>query len=218
MVDPDRDEPDLGASGAPGPILTLEPLLDTVRAVVEAGGWELSGLQKTTSYEYGGRWDGDSTRSAYAFFHPASGRGEGWSPSTTAPGESARASGGEVGSALDVFLDETNKGLTGTLALVLVGPTLNDLGDVEIALSSLAAVARECVSSDQPVRLSLKAGLADARRSAGSATVDVRFKFALPTTAILAGERVVRTVVRSALDSFDIMIRHPDLAARLAPE
>src|SRR4051812_43482453 len=51
------------------PILTLEPLIEAVRQGLEAAGWALSGLQKTTSHEYAGRWDGESSRSAYLFFH-----------------------------------------------------------------------------------------------------------------------------------------------------
>ena len=50
-----------------GPLLTLEPLLDAVRLGVEDAGWTLSGLQKTTSHEFDGRWAGESTRSAYLF-------------------------------------------------------------------------------------------------------------------------------------------------------
>ena len=52
-------------------ILTLEPLVDAVREGVESAGWHLSGLQKTTSLEFEGRWEGESTRSAYLFFHRA---------------------------------------------------------------------------------------------------------------------------------------------------
>ena len=55
------------------PILTLEPLLEAVREGLETSGWELSGLQKTTSHQFEGRWEGDSTRSAYLFFHPPHG-------------------------------------------------------------------------------------------------------------------------------------------------
>ena len=45
-------------SAARESVLTLEPLIDAVRDGVEATGWALSGLQKTTSHEYAGRWEG----------------------------------------------------------------------------------------------------------------------------------------------------------------
>ena len=48
---------------------TLEPLIDAVRDGVEGKGWSLSGLQKTSSTEFEGRWAGQTTRSAYLFFH-----------------------------------------------------------------------------------------------------------------------------------------------------
>ena len=53
--------------------LTLEPLIDALREAIEAAGWSLSGLQKTTSHQFEGRWEGESTRSAYLFFHRADG-------------------------------------------------------------------------------------------------------------------------------------------------
>ena len=92
----------------PGPILTLEPLLEAVKEGLEGAGWELSGLQKTTSYEFEGRWAGDSSRSAYLFFHSE-----------------------EVPEwvSLDVFLDETSRGLKGNLALVVDGPELSAIRD-----------------------------------------------------------------------------------------
>ena len=91
------------------PILTLEPFVDAVRRAIEARSWSLSGVQKTTSYEYEGRWAGETTRSAYLFFHPHEG--------LPAVGEVDAVS-------LDVFLDETSKGMTGNLALVIEGPEL----------------------------------------------------------------------------------------------
>ena len=61
----------------------------------------LSGLQKTTSHQFEGRWQGESSRSAYLFFH-----------------DDARPDYVSI----DVFLDETTRGLKGNLALVLAGP------------------------------------------------------------------------------------------------
>ena len=79
-------------------ILTLEPLIEAVQEDVLATGWELSGLQKTTSHQFEGRWDGESTRSAYLFFHLDEGRQD---------------------ASIDVYLDETSRGLMGNMALVV---------------------------------------------------------------------------------------------------
>ena len=96
-------------SGGEAELLTLEPLIDSVRRGVEGAGWELSGLQKTTSHQFEGRWEGASSRRAYLFFHLPDG------PDHVS---------------VDVFLDETTRGLTGNLALVIEGRPLTDLGAV----------------------------------------------------------------------------------------
>ena len=112
MGDPQRPQ---------GPLLTLEPFLDAVREGLEDSGWELSGLQKTTSFEFEGRWAGDSSRSAYLFFHR--------------PDVPDWAS-------VDAFLDETSRGLKGNLALVLDGPVLAEIPDPASAMATLAGLAR----------------------------------------------------------------------------
>ncbi|MEE8147462.1 MAG: hypothetical protein V3T24_07665, partial [Longimicrobiales bacterium] len=87
------------------PVMTLEPLLEAVQDGIERAGWALSGLQKTTSLQFEGRWEGESTRSAYLFFH---------------------REGLPDWVSLDVFLDETSKGLKGNFALVIDGPELGE--------------------------------------------------------------------------------------------
>jgi hypothetical protein len=185
------------AGGAPqsgDPLLTLEPLLDVVREAVEAGGWSLSGVQKTTSYEYEGRWAGESTRSAYLFFHPDDG---------------VRANVELDTLSLDVFLDETRKGMTGNLALVIEGPALEALGTVARGLGLLAEVARDSVPAGLRSPVSARASLGDATRSVGAAQVVFRLKVHIPTTAMDAGPRAVAAVVRSALAAYEHAIVHP---------
>ena len=116
------------------PLLTLEPLIEAVRDGVSGDGWELSGLQKTTSHQFEGRWDGESSRSAYLFFH-----------SEAFPDFVS----------IDVFLDETNKGLRGNLALVVAGPELSELGPMEQLLSSLPrSVPTVCLPGIGPLEQS----------------------------------------------------------------
>ena len=135
----------------PGPILTLEPLVEAVRAGVETVGWTLSGLQKTTSHQFEGRWAGDSTRSAYLFFHA-----DRWDDAS-----------------IDVFVDETTRGLSGNLALVLSGPPLGVLGSAAGTLSSLSAVASSCLPKDHPTPLTLRLRLPDSSAILGHAEVEV---------------------------------------------
>ncbi len=206
------DDSSSSGGSASGAILTLEPLLEAVRTTIEDRGWVLSGLQKTTSYEYGGRWDGDSTRSAYAFYHRVGNEDR----AESVPDLDDRDPG-TPDPALDVFLDETSRGLTGTLALVLSGPELGRLGEVEAALSRLSSIAAACIPPDLVMPVSLRARLPDARRSAGSADVEIRFKVRIGGAAIQAGSRVVEAVVRSGLTAFDRIAGHPDLAPLLSP-
>lgn len=174
-----------------GAILTLEPLVELVRGTIESGGWLLSGVQKTTSYEYGGRWEGDSTRSAYLFFHREESEG---------------------GPSLDVFLDETSRGLTGNLALVVPGPGLSALGDVQAALARLASVTKACTPSDLRTPLTVRARLDRAESLPGTAEVEFRVKVLIRPRVILAGKRVVAAVVRAALTAFADIAAHPDMA------
>lgn len=178
------------------PILTLEPLVEAVRTAIEARSWSLSGVQKTTSYEYEGRWAGETTRSAYLFFHPHEG--------LPAVVEADSVS-------LDVFLDETRKGMTGNLALVIEGPDLAALGTVARGLEVLARVARETVPRELDSPLSGRASLKDPGRPVESSQCVFRVKVQIPRTAIEAGERAVAAVVRSALDAYEETLAHPAL-------
>ncbi len=168
-----------------GPLLTLEPLIDAVRRGVEDAGWTLSGLQKTTSHEFDGRWAGESTRSAYLFFHPARGR---------AP------------VSVDVFLDETSRGLGGNLTLAIAGPSLGELGDFTTALKRLARVAdRELTRGHRtPVTLRATVPRRDARPE--DAYTECRFRLTIPAVAIDAGARVVRTLSTATVKSFEALL------------
>jgi hypothetical protein len=174
-------------------MLTLEPLVEAVREGVEAGGWEVSGLQKTTSYQFEGRWEGDSTRSAYLFFHL---------PEGTA---TATAS-------LDVFLDETSKGLSGNLALVLDGRSLAELGDVETCLRELAGVARGGLPRGHRTPLTLRFHLHAPDAEPGSAEAEIRFKVRIPRSAMSAGASAVSSLASITATSMRSLLESPRLA------
>ncbi len=185
-------------SGVPagGPLLTLEPLVDAVRDGVHASGWELSGLQKTTSYEFEGRWAGESTRSAYLFFHHP----DRWEASS-----------------VEGYLDETSRGLRGNLQLVLDGPALRALGDPQAALAAVAAAARACMPEAAVVPLTLRLRLAGAEADAAAAHSEWRIKVRLPTAAVEAGAAVVRALASATVASFESLLEHPELRAHADP-
>ena len=174
-----------------GPVLTLEPFIEGVRDGVEAGGWVLSGLQKTTSHEFAGRWEGESTRSAYLFFH----RPEG----------SAAVS-------VEGFLDETARGIQGNLSLVLEGPALGALGDARAALESAGGAVRRRIARTDRASVSLKLRLDDAGTSIGDASTELRIKVQVPRGALEAGVGGVAELTARVVRAFETLLEDANLA------
>jgi hypothetical protein len=174
-----------------GPVLTLEPFVEGVRVGVEGAGWVLSGLQKTTSHEFAGRWEGESTRSAYLFFH--------------------RPRGGE-GVSIEGFLDETARGIRGNLSLVLEGPALDELGDARSALAAAGAAARRRLARTQRASVSLKLRLDDAGASVAGASSEFRIKVQVPPNALQEGVAAVAELATRLVRGFETLLEDPDLA------
>lgn len=173
-----------------GPILTLEPFLDAIREGMEEEGWELSGLQKTTSYEFEGRWAGDSSRSAYLFFHK---------------------SGASDWASIDGFLDETTRGLKGNLALVLDGPSLSGLPNPEEALATLRALAQRALPKGYRAPLTLRYRLPELGADPADADTEIRFKLLIPRKAIQAGFSAISALSASAARAFQALLESPEL-------
>jgi hypothetical protein len=172
-------------------LLTLEPLIETVRAGVEGRGWSLSGLQKTTSHEFEGRWEGESTRSAYLFFH-----------SERAPEDAS----------VDVYLDETTRGLTGNLALVVDLVPLADLGEPAEALRVFGALATAFLPADHTTPVTLRLRLQEGDADPAKADTEVRFKIRIPRRTVLAGGEAVRRLAASSVDAFERILASAELA------
>lgn len=183
--------------GSGGPILTLEPFIDAVRDGVEVAGWSLSGLQKTTSHQFEGRWAGDETRSAYLFFHDP---------------------GSDLPVSIDVYLDETSRGLTGNLALVLDLHPLADLGSVEILLGRLGDMAASALIEGYRTPLTLRFRLRDADQDPGTADTEVRFKLRVPGAALEAGGAAVAALSSASVKAFQTLLSMPELQSLIDPE
>jgi len=179
------------------PILTLEPLLEAVREGMEGEGWELSGLQKTTSYEFEGRWAGDSSRSAYLFFHTED------VPDWVS---------------IDVFLDETSRGLRGNLALVVDGPELSMVSDPGAALSTLAKAARNVLPKGYRTPLTLRYRLPTLEGDPSGSETEFRFKLCIPGKALEAGRSAVVALVASSSQAFRKVLASRELEPFLAAE
>ncbi len=186
MMDPDG-----------GPLLTLEPLIDAVREGVERAGWTLSGMQKTTSHEFEGRWAGESTRSAYLFFHQPGGRDP---------------------VSVDVFLDETSQGLGGNLTLAVRGPSLGNLGDFRETLGELTRVTNRELTRGHSTPVTLRATVPHRNASAGDARTECRFRLVIPDVAIGAGARVVCTLSTATVKSFEALLASRVVAGFLGAE
>ena len=176
------------------PLLTLEPLIEAVREGIQRTDWELSGSQKTTSHEFEGRWAGESTRSAYLFFHPRS----------------------EVDHvSIDVYLDETSRGLRANVALVVDGPRLCELGNPEEVLGHLADVSLSHLPSGVPRPLTLRLRLREPEAHPAHARVEVRFKVHVPAETIARGSVEVAALATSLVAAFEGLLADMRLQAIL---
>lgn len=175
-----------------GAILTLEPLIEAMRAGVEACGWLLSGMQKTTSHQFEGRWEGESTRSAYLFFH--------------------RPDGPDFAS-VDVYLDETGRGLSGNLALVVDLVPMARLGSVEAVLDALATTSSRELDDRLRRPVTLRLRLEDAADPRGEAEPEIRFKVRIPRRSIVAGAGAVSTLATDTVRAFDRLLGADEVRA-----
>ena len=171
-------------------LLTLEPLMDAIREALEETGWELSGLQKTTSHQFEGRWEGESTRSAYLFFHLPDGSEE---------------------VSMDVYLDETSRGLTGNLALVVGLVPLGEVDSVQSALTALSAVSATRITPEYRRPLTLRFRVSDVTQDCALAETEVRFKVRIPRRAIRTGAEAITDFVTDVVDSFAHILESGDV-------
>lgn len=178
-----------------GAILTLEPFIEAVRDGAEGAGWELSGLQKTTSHEFEGRWAGESTRSAYLFFHR-----------DDLPDEVS----------VEAFLDETGRGLRGNLSLVVEGPELVEVPPVPHLLRNLSAAVRATLPPGYRTPVTLRAGLPDADHPPESAEVQLRVKLRFPGVALEAGRSAVSALTSATVAAFESLMATPEVQALLS--
>lgn len=166
-------------------ILTLEPLLEAIRTGLKNEGWTLSGLQKTTSHQFEGRWEGESSRSAYVFFH----RGD-------LPD----------GISVDVFLDESAKGLRGNLALVVEGPVLGKAEDVRGTLTALSKAAGSILPEGYRRPISMRLHLENPDVSPEEAASEYRFKLQIPNAALDAGANAVVAMTTACVSAFEALL------------
>ena len=177
------------------PLLTLEPLIEAVQDGIRRAGWVLSGLQKTTSHQFEGRWQGESSRSAYLFFH-----------SDEAPDFVS----------IDVFLDETSKGLKGNFALVVSGPELGRLEPVPDLLAALGQVTADCLPGYCRTPFVVRLRMDGPEDDPKTAETEIRVKLTIPKGALEGGARAVAGLAFDTTTAFGHALRHDGLRSSMA--
>jgi hypothetical protein len=168
---------------------TLEPLVDAVREGVVSAGWSLSGLQKTSSTEFEGRWAGESTRSAYLFFH--------------------RDDFETV--SVEAYLDETSRGLRGNVGLVADVRPLWELATVPQALETLAQVATRHLPESYETPVTLRLRLPRSQEAVRESELEARVKIRIPRAALQAGGAAVAALAGTAVGAFEAILADPEV-------
>ncbi len=176
------------------PLLTLEPFIEAVQDGITRTGWVLSGLQKTTSHQFEGRWQGESSRSAYLFFH-----------SDKTPDFVS----------IDVFLDETTKGLKGNLALVVAGPEIGLLEPMPDFLAAVAKVTADCLPETYHTPFVVRLRLDRPDDDPLTAETEVRIKLTIPSEALEAGASAVSALASATTTAFERSLAHEGLRSSL---
>jgi hypothetical protein len=112
---------------------------------------------------------------------------------------------------VDVFLDETSRGIQGNLALVVDGPRLSELGDARSALAAVAAAAGERMQEPDRVPVVLRLRLADPGDPVDDATVELRVKIPIPESALRSGHAAVAALAAAGVRDFERLLAHPEL-------
>jgi hypothetical protein len=176
------------------PLLTLEPFIEAVQDGITRAGWVLSGLQKTTSHQFEGRWQGESSRSAYLFFHNDR------NPDFVS---------------IDVFLDETTKGLKGNFALVVSGPKMGLLEPMPDLLAALAKVTADCLPEHYHTPFVVRLRMDGPEDDPHTAETEVRIKLTIPSEALDAGASAVSALASATTTAFERSLAHEGLRSSL---
>jgi len=113
---------------------------------------------------------------------------------------------------IDVYLDETSRGLTGNLALVIDLAPLARVGDAASALSDLGRLATAQMPAGYAAPLTLRLRLPDGASHPDDAETEVRFKLTLPSRIIAAGAEEIRSLVLETVAAFERILASGELA------
>ena len=118
---------------------------------------------------------------------------------------------------IDVYLDETSRGLAGNLALVVDSGLLSGLGDVPSALRRLGDISAEALPEGYRTPLTLRLRL-DRGQEVGKASSEIRFKLRIPRAAFKAGAGSVAALAGTTVSAFQELLSDERLSTFLDPE
>jgi hypothetical protein len=211
---------------AEGQIPSLDALTRAVRDGVEEADWALSCLVQTQSQEV---HSSAPPRPAHPQHPQQTGRPTqaGQAPHAGRPAPSSRQAHsarmrfhrtdlpGVV--ALEAHLEDGDRGLRGSVVLVIKGPCLGDAGDARVVLCRASRAVREVMPKGYRAPLSLRLGLDSAEGALDAGDLELRVGFHFPGVALRSGTGAVLGLVRSAVVAFERLIECPEIAELLPP-
>ncbi len=110
-----------------------------------------------------------------------------------------------------MYLDETSRGLTGNLALVVDLAPLGRVGDPADLLADLGALSKREMPASYAAPVTLRLRLPDGATDPAEAEVEMRFKLSLPSRIISEGGVGVRALAITAMASFERILASSEL-------
>jgi hypothetical protein len=112
---------------------------------------------------------------------------------------------------LDVFLDETSRGLRGNMALVVDGPSLSEIPEPAAVLARLAEVVGRTLPAGYRTPLTLRYRMQDLGQEPTDSDTEIRFKLYIPGKALRAGHSAVAALAASTASAFRGILGTPGL-------
>ncbi|MEQ1857570.1 MAG: hypothetical protein ABL963_14015 [Longimicrobiales bacterium] len=104
---------------------------------------------------------------------------------------------------VDVYLDETSRGLTGNLALVVDLASLGEIGDPAEVLAELGRLSKRRMPAGSTAPVTLRLRLPDGAKEPATAEVEIRFKLNLASRIIAAGGGEIRRFAAESVAAFE---------------
>ena len=116
---------------------------------------------------------------------------------------------------IDVYLDETTKGLQGNFALVVTGPELGLLEPMCDLLAAIAKVTADCLPAQYHTPTVVRLRMDDPEDDPRIAETEVRMKLTIPSEVLSAGASGVSALASATTTAFERALEHEGLRSLL---